>query len=67
MSQVLFRAKWTIAQEIALRNCFQEEGQYIYVILVKGEHMQSRTYIFFKKVSASPVAVNASHEEWMSP
>jgi len=45
VSQVLFRAKWTIAQEIALRNCFQEEGQYIYVILVKGEHMH-QAHIF---------------------
>ena len=52
VSQVLFRAKWTIAQEIALRNCFQEEGQYIYVILVKGSTVQSSTY-FLHNVSAS--------------
>ena len=48
VSQVLLRAKWTIAQEIALRNCFEEEGQYIHVILVKGEHMQSGTYFLQK-------------------
>ena len=56
----------TTAQETAfqraLRNCSTEVvGKVsIYVILVKGEHMQSSTYFFLQKVSAS-------HEEQSSP
>ena len=48
----------TIAQEtafqIALRNCSKEArgGVNMYVVLVKGEYMQSSTY-FLQKVSAS--------------
>ena len=48
----------TVAQEtasqIALRNCSKEVGGKvcIYVILVKGEYMQSSTY-FLKNVAAS--------------
>ena len=44
----------TIDQEtafhIALRNCSKEVGGKvsIYVILVKGEYMQSSTYFFFR-------------------
>ena len=55
----------TIAQEtvpqVVLRNCskeVKEEGQY-YVILVKGEYMQSSTY-FLQMISAD-------HEEQTSP
>ena len=62
----------TMAQEtafqIALRNCSEEVGGKvsIYVILVKGEYMQSSTH-FFQTVSASLVKVTASHEEQTSP
>ena len=62
----------TIVQEtafqIALRNCSKEvvAEVSIYVILVKGEYLQSSTY-FLRKVSASLVKVTASHEEQMSP
>ena len=47
--------------QIALRNCSKVvEGEISkYVILVKGEYMQSSTY-FLQKVSAS-------HEEQLSP
>ena len=39
--------------QTALRNCFRElEVVSMYVILVKGEYMQSSTY-FLQKVSAS--------------
>lgn len=64
----------TIAQEtafqIALRKCSKEagaggEGQYMHMILVKGECMQSSTH--FAEVSASVVKVSASHEEQLSP
>ena len=49
------------AFQMALRNCSKEVGGKvsIYVILVKGEYMQSSTY-FLQKVSAS-------HEEQSSP
>ena len=49
------------ASQIALRNCSKEAGGKvsIYVILVKGEYMQSSTY-FLQKVSAS-------HKEQTSP
>ena len=52
------------AFQIALRNCSKEvAGKVsIYVILVKGEYMQSSTY-FLQKVSASLVKVTASHEQ----
>ena len=55
----------TIAREtafqIALRNCSKEVGgkASIYVILAKGEYMQSSIYILQK--------VAASHEEQTSP
>ena len=56
------------AFHISLRNCSKVVGGKvsIYVILVKGEYMQSSTY-FLQKVSASLVQVTASHEEQMSP
>ena len=38
----------------------------MYVILVKGEYMQSSTY-FLQKISASLVKVTASHKEQTSP
>ena len=38
----------------------------IYVILVKGEYMQSSTY-FLQKFSASLMKVIASHKEQISP
>ena len=49
------------AFQMALRNCSREVGGKvsIYVILVKGEYIQSSTY-FLQKVSAS-------HEEQSSP
>ena len=62
----------TIAQEIAfqiaLRNCSEEVGGKvnIYVILVKGEYLQSSTY-FLQKFSASFRKVTASHEKQISP
>ena len=61
----------TITQETAsqraLRNRSKEVGGKVstYVILVKGEYMQSSTY--FLQVSASLVKVTASHEARMSP
>ena len=48
----------TIARETApqlpLRNCFKEAGEKVtlYVILTKGEYMQSSTY-FLWRISAS--------------
>ena len=56
------------ASQIALRNCSKETGGKIsiYVILVKGEYVQSSTY-FLQKVSASLVKVTARHEEQSSP
>ena len=58
----------TIAREtafqIALRNCSKEAGGKvsIYVILVKGEYIQSSTYFFFFLQKFS-----ASHEAQSSP
>ena len=45
---------WEIAPHTALRNCSKEVGVKvsIYVILVKGEYMQSSTH-FWQKVTAS--------------
>ena len=60
VSQVLFGAKWTTAQEIALINCFKEEGQYI-CDFGEGAH------IFFAEVSASHMKVTANHKEQTSP
>ena len=59
---------WEAAFQIALRNCSKEVGGKvsIYVILVKGEYMQSSTY-FLQKVDDSLVKVTASHEEQTSP
>ena len=39
---------WETAFQIALRNCSKEAGGKgsIYVILVKGEYIQSSTYFF---------------------
>ena len=53
---------WEITPQVALRNCSQEtEGKIgTYVILVKGECMQSSTY-FFQTFSASLVTLSASH------
>ena len=50
-----------LAFQMALRNCSKEVGGKvsIYVILVKGEYVQSSTY-FFQRVSAS-------HKEQTSP
>ena len=49
VSQVLFRAKWTIAQEDSSEKLLPRgRSVYIYVILVKGEHMQSGTYFLQK-------------------
>ena len=47
---------------IALRNWFKDvEGKVsIYVVLVKREYIQSNTYFFLQKVSAS-------HKEQISP
>ena len=49
------------APQIALRNCSKEAGGKvsIYMILVKGEYMQSGTYSLQK--------VSASYEEQLSP
>ena len=51
------------APQIALRNCFKEvRGKVsIYVILVKGECMQSNTHFFFLQ------KVSVSLEEQLSP
>ena len=59
---------WETVPQMALRNCSKEVGgkDSIYVILVKGEYMQSSTY-FFQKVSASLVKLSASHKEQPSP
>ena len=56
------------APQIAPRNCSKEVGGKvsIYVILVKGENLQTSTY-FLQKVSASLVKVTASHKEQTSP
>ena len=58
------------ASQISLRNCSKEAGAggkvSIYVILVKGEYMQSSTY-YLQKVSASLMQVTVSHEAHMSP
>ena len=62
----------TIAREtafqIALRNCSKEVGGKVimYVMLVKGEYMQSSTY-FLQKVFASLMKITASHKEQTSP
>ena len=61
-----------IAQEtafqIALRNCSKEvRGKVsMYVILVKGEYMQSGT-CFLQKVAVSLMKVTAGHKEETSP
>ena len=54
VSSVLFGGKlrtaaWDTAFQISLRNCSKEVGGKvsIYVILLKGEYMQSSSYIFF--------------------
>ena len=40
---------WEPASQIALRNCLEVKGKVsIYVILVKGEYMQSGTYFWEK-------------------
>ena len=62
----------TIAEEtafqIALRNCSEQAmGKVsLYMILVKQEYMQSRTY-FLQKLSAGLVKVAASHKVQSSP
>ena len=52
---------WETAPQIALRNCSKEVGEKvsIYVILVKGEYMQS-SMCFFQRIAAS-------HKEQTSP
>ena len=65
VSQVLFGAKWTTAQEIALINCFKEEGQYICDFGEGGAH--AIRHIFFAEVSASHMKVTANHKEQTSP
>ena len=59
---------WDTAFQIALRNCSRKAAgkTSIYVIWVKGQYLQSGTYIL-QKVSASLVKVNARHEEQTSP
>ena len=42
---------WETAPQVALSNC-SKDGQYMYVILLKGEYMQSSTN-FLQKFSAS--------------
>ena len=61
-------AAWEIAFQIALRNCSKEAAgkTSIYVIWVKGQYLQSGTYIL-QKVFASLVKVNAHYEEQTSP
>ena len=56
------------AFQIALRNCSKEAAgkTSIYVIWVKGQYLQSGTYIL-QKVFASLVKVNAHYEEQTSP
>ena len=56
------------AFQIALRNCSVDVGGKvsIYVILVKGEYMQSSTH-FLQKVAARLVEVTAIHKEKTSP
>ena len=41
---------WETAPQVALRNC-SKDGQYMYVILLNGEYMQSSTN-FLQKFSA---------------
>ena len=52
-----------IASQIALRNCSKEvEGKVsVYVVLVKGEHMQSNTFSFVWQ------NVSPSHQKQSSP
>ena len=52
-------AAWETAFQIALRNCSKEVvgKDSIYVILVKGEYMQSSTYFFAKVFCWSKGAV----------
>ena len=48
---------WETTFQIALRNCSQEaKGRSVYLILVKGEYVQSSIY-FLQKVSASLIKV----------
>ena len=61
-------AAWETATQIALRDCSKEVlgKDNIYVILVKGEYMQSSTY-FFQKISAGLVKLSASPGKQQSP
>ena len=57
---------WETAPQKALRNCFKEGGKdSIYVILVKGEYIQSSTFIFLENFCWSYEA-SASHEKQLS-
>ena len=61
-------ATWETAPQIALRNCSKEvrEKDNIYMILVKGEYVQSSTYFFVERSCWSHEA-SASHEKQSSP
>ena len=53
-------AAWETAPQTALRNCSRGSGEVImYVVLLKGEYMQSSTYFLQK--------VYANHKELSSP
>ena len=61
-------ATWETAPQIALRNCSKEvrEKGSIYVILVKGEYVQSSTY-FFVESSCWSHEASVSHKKQSSP
>ena len=56
------------APQISLRDCSKEVlgKDNIYVILVKGEYMQSSTY-FFQKISTGLRKLSASHGKQQLP
>ena len=61
-------AAWETAPQISLRDCSKEVlgKDNIYVILVKGEYMQSSTY-FFQKISTGLRKLSASHGKQQLP
>ena len=64
-------AAWEIAPQIVLKNCSKEVAgkESVHVILVKGECMQSSTYIFLVFVESFrwPCEAIASHKKQSSP
>ena len=59
---------WETVLQIALRNCSKDVGWKVsvYVVLLKGEYMQSNTY-FLQKISTSLMKTTANHKEQISP